>query len=58
MKRTRKNLLLPLGLLVGSAAQVVRHYTAIPDLASGALLGIGIGLLLLSLLKAKPTPGF
>lgn len=56
MKRPPKSSLLPVGLLVCSAAQLAGHYTAMPDFATGSLTGIGIGLLLLSFVQAKPTP--
>jgi len=48
MTRNPKNMRVAIGLLIMSAGQVVAHYAKIPDLALGTIMGIGLGLLLLS----------
>jgi hypothetical protein len=54
--KNRKILLIS-GLLTVSLAQVISHFFTLPDFASGLLMGIGLGLLLLSLLKPNaPRP--
>ncbi|MDT3401386.1 hypothetical protein [Mucilaginibacter terrae] len=43
-------LLMPAGLFIISASFIVGHYTALPDFANGLLLGVGIGLIFLSVM--------
>lgn len=38
--------LIAVGMLATAAAQIFSHYVALPDLARGLSMGIGIGLLL------------
>ncbi|NCD69378.1 hypothetical protein [Mucilaginibacter agri] len=50
--------LIPIGLLIISASFVVKHFAAVPDFADGFLKGIGIGILVLSLIflsRSKQT---
>lgn len=41
-------LLLVIGILVSSASLLISHYYAMPDLMYGTIVGIGLGLMLLS----------
>ncbi|WP_157593761.1 hypothetical protein [Pontibacter actiniarum] len=48
MKRLAKRkalVLISVGMSTIAASQVFSHYVALPDLAKGAFLGLGIGLL-------------
>ena len=51
MKKNKTNLLLPIGLLISSASQVAIHLTHLPDIITGTLTGIGIGVMLLAFIK-------
>ena len=51
--------LLPIGLLILSAGLMLRHFATLPDFANGLLMGVGIGILVLSLIyKGKVKQGF
>lgn len=49
--RKRLNVLVTTGLLICSISQIVTHYIKLPDFASGVLMGIGLGLMILSFIK-------
>jgi hypothetical protein len=42
--------LLPAGLFILSAGLMLRHFASLPDFANGILMGVGIGILVLSLI--------
>jgi len=53
MKRiSKKNvlILMTIGMFVISTSQIVNRFVVLPDLAKGLLIGIGIGLLILSVM--------
>ncbi|MBD0777622.1 hypothetical protein HPE56_07445 [Maribacter sp. ANRC-HE7] len=53
MKKIHKRktlLLLSMGLFIIATSQIISQYVALDDLAKGSLVGIGIGLLLTSLI--------
>ncbi|WDF45340.1 hypothetical protein PQ459_10570 [Chryseobacterium sp. KACC 21268] len=53
MKRTtRRNglILMIVGTFTIATSQIITHFVKLPDLAQGLFIGIGIGLLLLSLI--------
>jgi len=56
MKRNRAGVLLHVGLFIISATQVALHFTKMPDFISGALVGIGLGVMLLSFKRQKSNP--
>ena len=43
-------ILLSIGMFIIATSQVFSHYFELPDLVNGSLIGIGIGLLLTSLI--------
>ena len=45
--------MLPVGLLVISASLILSHFVKMPDFVDGALKGVGIGVIFLSLIKSK-----
>jgi len=45
--------MLPVGLLLISASLILRHFIKMPDFVDGALKGMGIGIIFLSLIKSK-----
>ncbi len=55
MKTNQGKILIASGLLIVSASQIVAHYTKLPDFISGSIVGIGIGLMIVSFLKDKKT---
>ena len=44
--------LLIMGIFVLSIAQIVTHFVQLPDFANGLFMGIGLGLLAISLIKS------
>ncbi len=56
MKKNKTSVLLPIGLLISSASQIVAHLTHLPDLVSGSLMGVGIGVMLLAIIRPTRTP--
>jgi len=40
-----------IGLFILCTVQILRHYLTMPDFAAGALMGIGIGVEILALIK-------
>jgi len=42
--------LLPAGLFILSAGLMLRHFATLPDFANGLLMGVGIGIIFLSLI--------
>ena len=56
MKNNKTSILLPIGLLISSASQIVSHLTHLPDFVSGSLMGVGIGVMLLALIRPTHTP--
>ncbi|WP_186280179.1 hypothetical protein [Fluviicola chungangensis] len=55
MKTNHALILTILGLLVISTAQIVAHYIQLPDFIFGAITGVGIGLMILAVIKLKKT---
>ena len=55
---SRKNalILLVIGIFVIAFSQIFPRYVALPDLARGLLVGVGIGFLLLAVLLSKLKP--
>ena len=47
-------LLVPLGLLFIVAGLLVNHFTKMPDFYQGGLMGVGIGVMIVSLIKQLP----
>jgi hypothetical protein len=46
--------LLAIGMFIISAAQIISHkYKQLPDLYSGLLAGVGIGLMILALMRSS-----
>lgn len=56
MKKGKNLQLIIIGLLVNSGSLIVSHYWKMPDLMSGFLMGTGISLLILSLLRQRFRP--
>lgn len=54
MKRYQSSILLFAGLMISSTSQIVSHFIKMPDFISGSLMGIGIGVMLLSFIRQKP----
>lgn len=54
----KKNLIITtaIGLSINSAALMVHHFIQIPDFIMGVLMGVGIGIMLLPLLRQKLRP--
>lgn len=44
-------LMAAMGLIIISASFFVRHYTQMPDFADGLMKGIGIGMIVVALIK-------
>ncbi|TPN82888.1 hypothetical protein [Aquimarina algicola] len=56
MKKITKRkslLLLSIGMVIIATSQVFSQYFEIPDMAKGSFIGVGIGLLLTSLIFGK-----
>jgi hypothetical protein len=47
--------LLPIGLFLLSASFMVKHFVTLPDFANGLLIGVGIGIIFLSLIYYANT---
>ncbi len=45
--------MLLVGLLLISASLILSHFVTMPDFVDGALKGVGIGIIFLSLIKSK-----
>ncbi len=58
MEKSKNLQLIVIGLLTISSSQVVEHFLKMPDLVSGILMGIGIGIMILSLLRQKLRPNY
>ena len=58
MEKRKSLQLIVIGLIIISASQIIGHYLTIPDLVSGILMGVGIGLMIFSLLRQKLEPNF
>ena len=53
MKKTTKRkalILFPIGIFIIATSQIFSYYFELPDLAKGSFVGIGIGLLLTTLI--------
>ncbi|NJB37403.1 hypothetical protein [Croceivirga sp. JEA036] len=50
IKKRRALILLSIGLLVIATSQILSHSFELPDFVKGSFIGIGIGLLLTSLI--------
>ncbi len=46
-------ILLVAGLIVLSLAQIINHYTHLPDIIKGLFVGTGIGILILAVFKIR-----
>lgn len=53
MKTSKRTILIPIGLLIICTSQIVAHYTKLSDFVMGATTGIGIGLMVVSLIMTK-----
>jgi hypothetical protein len=53
MKKNQRSIFLFVELMISTVSQIATHFTKIPDFASGALMGIGIGVMLLAFIKQK-----
>ena len=55
---SKKNalVLMPIGMGVMAIAQLLFHYVELPDMVKGSLMGMGIGLLILSVIFGKIKP--
>ncbi|MBL6447754.1 hypothetical protein JMN32_15655 [Fulvivirga sp. 29W222] len=53
MMKRRTLTLLVVGLFVFAMAQVIGHYAGLADFEYGILMGVGIGLMTLSLIKGR-----
>ncbi|UII29665.1 hypothetical protein LVD17_15300 [Fulvivirga ulvae] len=53
MQKRKTRALLPVGIFVIAMAQIVNHYAVLPDPIHGALMGAGIGLMVLSFIRGK-----
>ncbi|SDS21608.1 hypothetical protein SAMN04488553_1744 [Gramella sp. MAR_2010_147] len=51
MNKRKIQLLFSIGILIVAGSQVIWHYLEIPDFLNGALIGLGIGLLLFAIRK-------
>jgi len=49
MTKRKSFILRSVGLFVLAIAQILSHYIALPDLVKGLLMGVGIGIVLISL---------
>ncbi|WP_131726179.1 hypothetical protein [Chryseobacterium sp. Leaf405] len=52
-KRTPKKnalIIMIIGMFVIATSQIISHFVKLPDLAKGSFIGIGIGLLILSVI--------
>ena len=58
MKKNQRSLFLFVGLMISVASQIAAHFTKMPDFASGILTGIGIGIMLLALIRQKRKTAF
>jgi hypothetical protein len=54
MKKNNRSIFLFIGLLIISVSQIVLHFTTMPDFVTGSLMGIGIGIMLLAIIRPKP----
>ncbi len=45
-----------IGVFIIATFGIVSHYTPVPDFYKGSLLGIGMGLMILALIKRKHGP--
>jgi hypothetical protein len=53
MSKKTTQLLLIIGLFIIALSQIIFHYVKMPDLAKGSIVGIGLGLSLLSMILRK-----
>jgi len=56
MERQQKRMLLIIGLLINSLTLIISHFTKMPDLMPGSLMGIGIGIIILSFKYKRQKP--
>lgn len=56
MKKHQTNILLAIGLIISSVAQIISHFNKLPDLVSGSLIGVGIGFMLVVLIINTMRP--
>ncbi len=52
-KTEKRFTLIPIGLLCTSGSLIASHYTNVPDFIKGFLMGIGIALMLLSIMSKE-----
>ncbi len=53
MKKKGNLILLYIGLFFNSVVLILSHYTKLPDFVMGCLMGIGIGIMLLFLIRRR-----
>ncbi len=53
MKKENKIIFIVIGLFIMSGSQIVGHYYKMPDLLSGILMGVGLGIMILSFIRRK-----
>ncbi|SRX54369.1 hypothetical protein AEQU1_01378 [Aequorivita sp. CIP111184] len=53
MKKKGNLILLSIGLLFNAAVLLLSHYTKLPDFVMGSLMGIGIGIMLLFVIRRR-----
>ena len=56
MKTNQRGILLSIGIIICSISQIVSHFTKTPDFVAGILMGIGIGIMVLSFPGQKRNP--
>lgn len=53
MKKETTKWLLIIGIVIIALAEIIFHYINLPDLAKGSIVGVGLGLSLLSFILKK-----
>lgn len=53
MKKNQKSILISIGLMISSVAQIVSHFMTMPDFVRGSFIGIGIGVMILAFIKPR-----
>lgn len=56
MNKLNKNFLLSLGLIIIVISQIVSHFIKLPDFLNGSFMGIGIGIMILAVIRKKLNP--
>lgn len=53
MKKNQRLILISVGIFICVLSQIFVHFTKIPDFAAGGIMGIGIGIMILSFINKK-----